>query len=184
MIVLSRIEEEKLLSDYSRIAWKLVHRFSDGRGSSIFSQEDLYQECMLVLVKHMNKCETKKELRFIQTMDLINAMTRFVLKNQVVRIDHNRTDQTKQILAGAAKKVALTCMEDALYHDFENELIEKITFDQFIDQKILRPLEKMTLLKMQEGYTVEEISRESGRSHQTVSYARKSAKKKYDEFVA
>ena len=184
MIVLSPIEEEKLLSRYSKVAWSLVHRFAGGRSSSVFSKEDLYQECMLTFVKHMRRCETKEELTSISMMNLVNVMTRFVLKNQVLKIDHNRTDQIKEILERAGKKVPLTCMEDAMYRDFEDEIIEKITFDQFLDSDDLRPIERIAMEQTRRGYSNEEIAQETGRSHQVVSYAKKSARKKYADFVA
>ena len=186
MVVLTPQEEARLLSDYSKIAWKLVHRYSDGRSSSLFSQEDLYQECMLVFVKHMQKCEDKSQLRRIQTMDLINAMTRFLLKNQALKLDANRTDQTRRILDTCAKKACLdelTGMYD-FAADSIDEVIEDATFEQFLKRTKTRPLERTVMQKRKEGYKVSEIAQMTGRSHQVISYILKSTKKKYDNFVA
>ena len=186
MVVLSQIEESKLLSDYSRIAWKLVHQFSDNRASSIFSQEDLYQECMIVLIKHMQKCESKEQLRRIQSMDLINAMTRFVLKNQAVKLDCNRTDQAKRILQNTARKVTLSKAEDIAYSGQESidYLIEEITLESFLEQKTVRDMEREVVNRIKDGLTVMEIAEELGQSHQVVSYALKNARKKYEKYVA
>lgn len=186
MVVLTPAEEAKLLNDYSRIAWKLVHRFSDGRFSTIFSQEDLYQECMLVLIKHMKKCDEKYQLLRIQTMELVNAMTRFVLKNQVVKLDCNRTDQARRIIDSCAKRTRfdeLVCIGEPIESSID-ELLEEITLEQFFEKSNLRPIEKTAMLKKRDGYRVGEIAEMTGQSHQVVAYAVKSARKKYDEFVA
>ena len=55
---LSPEEEENILNKYSLICWKVVNRFVKQRKSSIFDKDDLYQECMLVLVRHMQRCKT------------------------------------------------------------------------------------------------------------------------------
>lgn len=186
MVSLSSQEEARLLRDYEKIAWKMVHQFSSGRGSSIFSKEDLYQECMLVLVKHMQKCETLQDLRRIQTMNLVNAMTRYVLKNQAVRLDHNRTDQAKRIIENCPKRVSIDEAVEFLYGGPESieDLIENITLEQFVENCKLRPMEKISVMESQKGLNVVEIAEIYNKPHQTVSYALKSAKKKYDEFVA
>ena len=186
MVVLTHEEESKLLADYSRISWKLVHQFSGGCGSSIFSKEDLYQECMMVLVKHMNKCETKEQLRRIQSMDLINAMTRFVLKNQAVKLDSNRTDQIKKILEECARSVTLSKAEHLAYtgSDSIDYLIEEITLESFLAQKSVRSIEKMVVELTHDGLSVVEIAKESGKSHQVISYALKKARRKYEKYIA
>ena len=185
MVVLTEREEKNLLSEYSKIAWKLVHRFADGRASSIFTQEDLYQECMLVLVKHMRKCETKQQLKNIQAMDLVNAMTRFVLKNQAVRLDCNRTNEVKRIIETCARKTCLSEAEALPYDGLSSieAVIEKVAFEQFLDKTSVRPVEAEAMTKRMEGHTVCEIAEMTGRSHQVISYALKTGKRKYDEFV-
>lgn len=186
MVVLSQIEEQELLKDYDKIVWRLVHRYSDGNGSSRFTQEDLYQECMLVLLKHMNKCETKEELRSIQVMDLVNAMTRFVLRNQAVKLDANRTSEFKTIMGNCARNVNLTEAESEALQggDPYDTVVENVAFEQFLDRVDLRDLDKEVLGLLRDGYRVKEVARMVGRSHQVVSYAVKRAKRKYESFVS
>lgn len=184
MVTLTPMEEEKILSDYSEIAWKMVHRFSDGKGSSIFSQEDLHQECMLVLIQHMYKCETKEDLKRFHPVNLVNAMTRFVLKNQIIRLDHNRTDQSRQILNSCPQKAPLEDAATVAAKDDIDQLIEGIAFEQFLNSKMVRPFERTALLKMKDGYQFVEIAEETGKKYQVVQYAIKSARNKYAKFIA
>ena len=182
MVVLSQIEEEKLLKDYSRISWGLVHRFSDGKGSSVFSQEDLYQECMLALVKHMKKCETKEELRHFHPVNLINAMTRFVLRGQTVRVDHNRTNKIRQIVESAPKKVSLSEVESLSNPQSEDDLIRRMDFERFMSS--LPQLQRETLSLLGMGYTQTEAADSIGRAQSWVAASRKDAKRKYDAYLA
>lgn len=186
MVVLSEMEEKRLLDDYSNVAWKLVHRFSDGKISSLFSQEDLYQECMLVLLKHMNNCETKEELRSFHPMNLINAMSRYVLRNQAVKLDSNRTAEMSVGLENCAKNVPLSDLDIMIRRidDPYDEIIEEITFEQFMESKTVKDADKEILSMLKDGYRVGEIADMTGRSHQVVSYSVRKAKRKYDAFVA
>lgn len=186
MVSLTQQEEAQLIENYSKIAWKLVHRFAGGRGSSIFSREDLYQECMLVLIKYIKRCEYRDELCAFHPMNFVNAMTRFVLKNQVVRIDHNRTNQTKRMIETCPRKAEFEKAFEVQYggSDSIDDLIEKISMEQFLETARLRPMEKTALEQRLKGFDVTEIARICDKPHQTVSYALKSAKRKYDEFVA
>lgn len=183
MVVLTPQEEAKLMDDYSKICWKLVHRFSQNKGSSIFDMDDLYQECMLALVKHMHKCEEKSQLRRIQIMDLVNAMARFVLKNQVVRLDANRTDKIKQILANVAKKQSVDLLkEDDLCKDPIEALISRMDYELF--EAVLSPMEREVLRKRGEGFKGREIASALGCSHQCVFGCMSRAKHKYEAFAS
>lgn len=187
MLVLSQAEEERLVAEYSKIAWKFVHRFADGKGSSIFSPEDLYQECMVVLIAHRNRCETREQLKRIQTMEIVNAMCRFVLRNQALRLDANRTNQIKRILGSCAKKVALEKAEHLAYDGTASldMVVEETALEQFVENDAkLGELERIAVQKKREGRTVGEIAEFTGRSHQMVSHALKTARKKYDRFIA
>lgn len=182
MIVLTPQEEEQLLADYSRVAWKLVHRFSDGRHSSVFSQEDLYQECMLVLIKHMQKCETKEDLRHFHVMEMINAMTRFVLKGQAVRLDPNRTNKVKQTLQSLKGTVSISDVAGLQDLTSEDDWIAMIDFGRYLDT--LTPCEKDFVLLTKCGYRQVETSQKLGKSRQWGWYMKDSTKRKYDAYFA
>lgn len=182
MIVLSQIEENKLLSDYSRIAWKLVHRFSRGKASSVFSKEDLYQECMLVLVKHMNKCETKEQLRRIQTMNLVNAMVRFVLRGQAIRLDPNRTDKVKITLSELKSSVPISQLIDLDDGATEDDIIARIDFERFFET--LPEDHRCAIKQMSQGFKQREIGQHMGKTQQWAQWVRKTTREKYDAYCA
>lgn len=182
MVVLSEQEESRLISAYSNIVWSLVHRFSDGKTSSVFSQEDLYQECMLVLVKHMRKCETKEQLRRFQTMDLVNAMTRYVLRCQAVRLDCNRTDQARGILAAMQSTQPFDALINIDDPQTEDDIIARMDYESFI--KTLSEEHREALKLISEGYRQWEIGEMMGKTQQWARWVRKDTKRKYDAFLA
>ena len=186
MIVLTPEEELRVLEDYSRIAWAFVHRFSDGRGSSLFTQEDLHQECMLVFVRHMAKCERKEELMRFNPMDFINAMTRYVLKNQAVRLDPNRTANFASTISRVPQTLPLDDVQYVANRQTDpiEEIIERVTLEQFVSQPNIRELERDAIRAMSAGCKVKEAAKRLGKSHQVISYALHTAKKKYSDFVA
>lgn len=182
MVVLSHAEESKLLENYSKIAWRLVHRFSDGKFSSIFSQEDLYQECMLVLIKHMRRCEDEKELYRFHAMDMINAMTRYVLRSQPVHVDPNRTDRMRVTLSGMQTTRQIDSLVDLPASANEDDIITMIDFERFLE--MLSNSHREALKKMSAGYPQHEIGTDMGKTQQWARWVRKDAKRKYDEYMA
>ena len=61
-LTLSESKKEEVMSNYSRIAWRTVHRYRKTKRLTREDMQDLHQECMVKLIEHMNKCETEDEL--------------------------------------------------------------------------------------------------------------------------
>lgn len=152
-MVLTPQEESKLLNDYSKISWKMVNRFCGNRKSSIFAPEDLYQECMLVLVKHMQACETVSGLRNIQTMDLVKAMSQYVLRCQAVHVS-DRTDRMKETLQSLRGSVPIDTLFDVRSIDDDQDAV--IDFERFIDT--LTPVQQEVIRLKSSGYSNKQIA--------------------------
>jgi DNA-directed RNA polymerase specialized sigma24 family protein len=120
----------------------------------MFTDEDLYQECMIVLIEHMHKCQSREELMRFQTMDLVNAMTRFVLKNQAVWLDCNRTDRVKKTLNSLETTVCFDKLSLAS-SDEDQDLI--IDLDRFMSGLKQKEREIMEMKKA--GYSDSSIAR-------------------------
>ena len=178
-MMLTREEETKLLNDYDKIVWKMVNRFCGSNKSSIFTKDDLYQECMIVLIRHMQNCKTYEELRRIQTMELVNVMTRYVLSSQAAHLDVNRTSEVKKILQGMAGSVSYDSLVIASSGE---DAVEIMDYENFVST--LTPLQKRIVRLKEDGYTNRQVSRMLGVSDQSVSEALKRARTRYDQYMA
>ena len=185
MIVLTAQELSALMDDYNMIAWSVTRRFVGTKTSSLFDIEDLHQECMLVLVKHMQSCETKAQLRQIQTMELVNAMTRYVLKTQTVRLDHNRTDQAKRILDSAPRRTSYENLEELtmIGRNPVDDLIDVLCFESFV-QAECTPTEQQIVSMRRDGASYTEISRRRNVSPQSIHKSVHRVADRYRKYVS
>lgn len=180
-MVLTREEEKELLADYHKIAWKIVNRFcSGGHSNGVFDRDDLYQECMIVLIKHMQDAKCKEELRRFQTMDLVNVMTRCVLGSQAVRLDINRTDKAKKTLNSLKGTV---CYDDMRVEDLNQENRDTyIDFEMFVDT--LPQRQREIILLKGKGYNNTEIAKLQNITPQSVGEFISRAQRAYHRYAA
>lgn len=178
-MVLTREEEARLLADYSNIVWKIVNRFCAGKSSAIFDRDDLHQEGMILLINHMKNAKTHDELKRFQTMDLVNVMTRYVLKSQAVRLDANRTSTAKQTLSNLSGTVCYESISLAANEEDRDALID---FDAFVET--LTPKQRDIILLKRKGYSNAEIARMRNICDQSVGETIKRAYRAYAEFAA
>ena len=58
-------QKDELLRQYDGFLWAMVHRFQRKSAQRYVpgynEREDLHSECVLVLLKHMNSCETMED---------------------------------------------------------------------------------------------------------------------------
>lgn len=161
---LSPEEEKNILTKYSLICWKVVNRFAKQRKSSIFDKDDLYQECMLVLVRHMQRCKTREEMDRIQTMELVNVMTRYVLGSQAVWLDVNRTDKARQTLQGLKGSISLDAGDDVVPTSFDVD--DRLDFERFLSS--LSEKQRSIILARIRGENNKEIASRLGCTPQAV----------------
>lgn len=158
-------EEKNILNKYSLICWKVVSRFAKQRKSSIFDKDDLYQECMLVLVKHMQRCKSREEMDRIQTMDLVNVMTRYVLGSQAVWLDVNRTDKARQTLQGLKGSISLDAGDVVVPTTVDVD--DRIDFERFLSS--LSEKQRSIILARIRGESNKEIASRIGCAPQAVT---------------
>lgn len=183
-MVLSVQEENRILEKYSMISWKIVHRFASGKASAIFDKDDLYQECMIVLLKHKSKCSTKEEMNNIQAMDLVNALTRYVLKAQCVKLDSNRTDSVKRILESMPSTVNIENIRSlAALHSSRNEddAISMIDLTLFLDT--VTPFERDVIDMKLAGHKSKEVAAALGVSGAYITQTLHRIKEKYSRYL-
>ena len=90
-------QEEFYVRKYDRLVWSVVHHF---RNRNAFqdsdNRDDLYQECMYVLVLSLRKAPTMEGYR-PPILDMINAMCRFTLLQLAASYPKRTSDYKKRI---------------------------------------------------------------------------------------
>lgn len=139
-------EEENLILQYNKLIWRTVHRFQRRMSSLIYNKEDLYQEAVMVFVRHLREApDMDKVQNGIPIREMINAMTRYALQDQVVTYPI-RTSSFRQIMASCPKRTEYSDVDrdDALRSYTEDDVLTNVDAQAFfaslspIDRRILR----------------------------------------------
>lgn len=182
-MVLSQQEETRLIEKYDKLVWNTVHKFKRRMASSHDNKDDLYQEAVMVLLNHIRSSKTEEELCRIPIRDMINAMCRYVMGEQVVTIP-KRTCAFKASIENVAKAADYTELDqDDRYRDSTiDEAMDVMVFNDFI--KSLNQMERRIVEMKQNGLTNREVSVAIGVTDVVISRAIKRIKKAYVMSVA
>lgn len=157
-MTLTSYQEAELMQKYDKVVWKIVHRFKRTAASTNWNnKDDLYQEGMMVLLRHIRKAENQEELDKLPVMDIWNAMVRHVMGEQVVSIPKRTTDYRKSI-AAIAETIEYGELETA--EDSGNEIgeaEERIAMEQFANS--LPELDRNIVLLKMKGHNQAEVSK-------------------------
>lgn len=158
---MTKEKENQLVQSYDQLIWWIVHRYKGKMSTCRDNVNDLYQECAIVLINHFRKASTEEEARRIPIRDMVNAMCRFNLGEQVVSVPKRTSDFTKKVHSmkattpweGLARNTKLSSspMED---------VDGKIMFDSFIGT--LPTTDKRIIGYKMNGYSNRETARELG----------------------
>lgn len=177
-MVLSMQEEERIIEKYDKVIWSTVHRFKRRMTIQHDNKDDLHQEAVMVMLKHIRTCNTQDEISKIPIRDMINAMCRHVLGEQVVSVPKRTTTFSKTIstVAKASDYSELTI--DDKYCDMSiDDVMTKVIFDAFCCH--LSDAERRIVDLKMNGYSNREISRMIGVTDVYITRALKKIKTIY-----
>ena len=177
-MVLSRQDEERIIENYDKVIWSTVHRFKRRLPTQYDNKDDLHQEAVMVLLKHIRSCNTQDEISKLPIRDMINAMCRHVLGEQVVSIPKRTTTFSKTISTVATASDYTELDVDDRYCDMSiDDVMTKVIFDSFRCQ--LDDAERHIVDLKMNGYTNREISRMLGVTDVYITRALKKIKAVY-----
>lgn len=158
--VLSEEKRSEIISNYSNIAWKTVHRFSKGRVASEQDREDLHQECMIVLLRHLNMCQSDQDVYRFQAMDMVNAMARYTLG--LTKFSNPRTTEAYRELIERQPETVPYCtlLNEPGRGSFEDSAITMIDFERMCES--LTEKQKGVVIRKLTGSRNREIAKEDG----------------------
>lgn len=199
-MVLSYEEELKIVKNYEQIAWRTVRRFMKS-GTVLCDLEDLHSECMVVLIEHLRSVKRKEDIYRLQVMDLVNAMSRYLMKKQMLSVGVRTTSMHKLIdampksttmdVAATRGEVKMVSREPIRVNFTESEvyysgLIEDtvptiIDYRDFCDG--LDEREKFILKQRQEGNFDKEIAVKLGVSPRRVGAIADRVRDRYKKYI-
>ncbi len=182
---LTSLQEEQLIQQYDRYIWSMVHRFGrrKTRGNEFQNDKnDLYQECVMVFLKHIRSCETMEEINKVPSFDMLHAMCQFSLRNNVVTYP-KRTSNFRHIMDNVARKVDYdeVDLDENQRSEPLNDALDVISFKDFY-AALSSGEQKIVTLKLR-GYSNREIAQKLGLTDVAVCRALKRMRNAYQSQV-
>lgn len=176
-------QEEEFILSHKKMVWYIVWRFkSRHAGTANLSNQDLFQECMLPLVAHMKNAKSERELNHsIPVRDMVNAMCRFVLRNQAVSYP-KRTSSFKKTIQSAPASVSIDEMDFVWAPSSAENVNFAIDYEQF--KQTLSPSAANILHLRESGMTNREIAQTLNISDAAVTQSLKRTLEKYNKYAS
>lgn len=182
---LTSFQEEQLIQQYDRYIWSMVHRFSRRKASGNEfrnDKNDLYQECVMVFIKHIRSCETMDDIKKVPSRDMLHAMCQFALGDKVVTYP-KRTSNFRQIIDHVARKVDYDEVDSDENQRSEplNDVLDVISFKEFYTT-LASGEQQIVTLKLR-GHSNREIAQKLGLTDVAVCRALKRMRNTYQSQV-
>lgn len=137
-MALTTEQKEQLLLEYDNMLWSIVHRFKNrmhtgGEYKGFKNDEDLHSECVLVLVRHLNACETVEDVKKIPKRDMIHAMCLHILTEQALSYP-KRTTKFGHIMGAVSAGLSRGVLEDMGQPRTIDDMLDEVAFEQFRDE--------------------------------------------------
>lgn len=164
---LTQVQESELMQKYNRLLWFCVHNFK--RSSKLQDEEDLYQEAAIVFLNFIRSCDSMESLQTsFPFMDIKNALTRWIIAQQVVSFPKTRTTDFKRIMRSAKsaelkEEIAVKTSDDSSM----DYIFAKLTLESYCHS--LNETERKVLLLKSMGKRNREAAHELGVSEVKIS---------------
>ena len=163
---MSKHNELKALNDFDRLAIKLAKKYA-----KFYEYDDLYQIARIGIIEAVRTYNSEKGTKLLT--HVFNTITFNIKKLLMKKTNFTLVTFDDDI----SEENLIYCMDD-FTKDIENsQTINKILMNLTEKQK------NIIFMKYIEGYTVNEIARILGCSHQNISYICKTAEKAINENI-
>lgn len=176
---LTQTEKEAFVTKYQPLLWKTVYAFKSRGGTANKNEEDLFQECMVVLLEHANNAKTQEELHLIPVKDMVNAMCRYILNNQTLSYTKRTTDFS-HVIQNCSFGVDYSEIIENTSDSHASDTIFMNDFEKFF-KKLPKDQQKIISLK-RSNYSNIEVARTMGVCNAFVTRSIRRAQKSYEEY--
>lgn len=154
---LTKQQEEQLLIRFDKALWKIVYDFKRKTNEKFYNADDLHSECVIVFIKYIRSCSSMSDIERVPVRDMVNAMCRALLDEQILSYPKRTTNFSKVIKnLPRRKNVDDLCESVQMTTDPWDEVIENLAFQSFRDQ--LQGREKQIINLRMEGLNNREIA--------------------------
>ena len=184
-MVFTHQQEEELLRQYNKLIWRTVHRFQRRASYNTSNNaDDLYQEAAIVFVLHLRKAKDMDEVQnHIPIRDMINAMSRFVLRDQVISYP-KRTTEFRHTMQSMPRRSEYTDvdLDSNSWVTSIDDTLEKIAMDEFLAS--LSPVDRSILSMKCRGMDNRAIGKLVGENDLQIHRHIKRLRKQYAAYAA
>ena len=180
-------QEEALVIKFTPYIWNVVWRFCRRRQKGHQTLQDLFQECMMVFVKHIRNVESEEEiLPKMPIRDMTHNMCLFITEVGPCVSYPNSTFYFRKAMTSAPSWIHLDALaecEEDLQAELSLNTVECETdFSGFKD--FLTPFQTKIVEMKKSGMNNREVAKALGISEPTVSAGLSRIWKKYKEFIS
>lgn len=176
---LTPAEKDHFFSRYDYFIWKVVHRFKNRISYTVANEEDLYQECAIVLLDHAQKAQDNRALHSLPIRSMLNAMCRYVIRSQAVSYPVRTTDFSRTIHS-AGSTVEYSSLEDEAMEASIDDVLTHIDFEAF--HASLPPEDSKILHLKRQCRTNREVARTLGTTDVAVTRRLKRIRHHYSAY--
>ena len=178
---LTAAEKERYFRRYEMFIWKVVHRFKARLSSHAVNEEDLFQECSIVLLKHAEASSTLKDLHRIPVRSMLYAMCCYVIGNQAASYPQ-RTSQFSKQMKRLESAVNYDDLENVLSSFSEEDILLRLDFEK-CSSKLAQEESQIVALK-RTNHTNREVSRTLGVTDVVVTRKLKRIRRSFEPYLA
>jgi len=175
-------QEEALVKKYDKYVRYAVYRFKCRNNSRNSNTEDLYQEAMIVLTESFRKAESMESWR-MPARDMVNAMCRYTVGEQVVSLPKRTSDYTQRISTVSSKaQLEALDFDDSHLVDTEDQVLFRVSLADFMAN--LLPEDRLILRLKMSGESNRAIGMRFGLSDVKMTRRIKRLREWYQEYAA
>ena len=131
-MTLTKQQEEAMLQNYTKLIWNVVHKFKRRSSAKLDNEEDLFQECALVFVKHMRTAQSVEQIMVFPFKDMVRAMCNYILGEQTLSYPRRTSDFSKKIHSAPERMSFDACFYIQAPQNSEDNAIDKTMLDEFL----------------------------------------------------
>ena len=155
-MTLTKQQEEVMLQNYTKLIWNVVHKFKRRSSTKLDNEEDLFQECALVFLKHIRSAQSVEQIMVFPFKDMVRAMCNYILGEQTLSYPRRTSDFSKKIHSAPERMSFDACFYIQSPQNSEENAIEQTMVDEFL--KMQDPCNQQIFAYKKQGLSNVEIA--------------------------
>lgn len=179
------MEEQWLIEKYSTYIWAQVHQFAKrivGYGTLQCSPDDLYQECVLYVLRRFRREEAALETFRISAKDLLHVMCQYMLSTLPVKTSGGTRYYTE--LMRTVRRAQEAQYGDNLTADEQAYMDAEFAADVYAMTEGMKPIDRQVATYLCLGHSMGDIRRKLSIPNSTMDAVKHRLAKRYSQYMA